>query len=90
MNCVATKAEIRIHLATADWIPEKIRTKLIEQMHNLTTKEGHILIKSDKTRSQQMNLADALDKLRSTIHQAAESLVEKKSSPASLEKHRKL
>nr|CAG4650643.1 EOG090X0JCO [Sida crystallina] len=90
VNCVDTKAEVRFHLATADWIPEKIRSKLSEQLKNLVTKEGFIVIKSDRTRSQQLNLSDALDKLRNMIHQAGESLVTKQPSPATLEKHRRL
>ena len=85
-----TKAEIRFHLSSADWIPEAIRLKLAEQLRNSTTKEGHVVVKSDKTRSQQLNLADALDKLRNMIHQAAESLVAPQPTPESLEKHRRL
>jgi peptidyl-tRNA hydrolase ICT1 len=90
VNCVNTKAEIRFHLSSADWIPEAIRLKLAEQLRNSTTKEGHVVVKSDKTRSQQLNLADALDKLRNMIHQAAESLVAPQPTSESLEKHRRL
>ena len=90
VNCVNTKAEIRFHLSSADWIPEAIRLKLAEQLRNSTTKEGDVVVKSDKTRSQQLNLADALDKLRNMIYHAAESLVVPQSTPESLEKHRRL
>jgi len=90
VNCVDTKAEIRFQLANAGWIPEPIRAKLQEQMRNLTTKDGYIIVKSDKTRSQQLNLADAMEKLRNMIHKAADSLIVAQPSPASLEKHRRL
>lgn len=39
----------------------------IFQLQNKITKEGYYVIKSDLTRSQQMNLADALEKLRTLI-----------------------
>jgi peptidyl-tRNA hydrolase ICT1 len=36
------------------------------------TKEGFLVIRSDKTRLQQLNLADALEHLRTLIRAAAE------------------
>jgi len=90
VNCVSTKAEIRFQVASANWIPEHIRSKLIEKMKNQITKEGYLVMKSDRTRSQQLNLADALDKVRNLIFDVAESLVVHEASPASLEKHRRL
>ena len=90
VNCVSTKAEIRFQIASADWIPDQIRSKLTEQMKNQITKEGYFITKSDRTRSQQLNLADAIDKLRNLIFSAAESLVVRESSPESVEKHRRL
>ena len=90
VNCVSTKAEIRFQISTADWIPEPIRCKLAEKMKNQITKEGYLVTKSDRTRSQQLNLADAMDKLRDLIFSAAESLVVRESSPESIERHRRL
>nr|CAG4643636.1 EOG090X0JCO [Ilyocryptus agilis] len=71
INCVSTKAEIRFHLASADWIPETIRTKFAETVKNQVNKDGVLVIKSERTRSQHLNLADALDKLRDMIRAAA-------------------
>lgn len=67
VNTVNTKVDIRFKLAEAQWIPEKTREKLIKVLANKITKEGYYFIKSDLTRSQQMNLADALEKLRTLI-----------------------
>lgn len=39
------------------------------QIQNKITKEGYYVVKSDLTRSQQMNLADALEKLRNLIRE---------------------
>ncbi|XP_011185756.2 peptidyl-tRNA hydrolase ICT1, mitochondrial [Zeugodacus cucurbitae] len=69
VNCVNTKVDLRFKLASADWIPEKTRQKLLEALQNKLTKDGYFVIKSDLTRSQQMNLADALEKLRNIIRE---------------------
>uniref|UniRef100_A0A6P4FM77 Large ribosomal subunit protein mL62 n=1 Tax=Drosophila rhopaloa TaxID=1041015 RepID=A0A6P4FM77_DRORH len=67
VNTVNTKVDVRFKVAQADWIPEQTRQKLLKVLANRITKEGYFYIKSDLTRSQQMNLADALEKLRSII-----------------------
>nr|CAG4637513.1 EOG090X0JCO [Ceriodaphnia reticulata]SVE73318.1 EOG090X0JCO [Ceriodaphnia reticulata] len=89
VNCVSTKAEIRFHLATADWIPEQVRAKLAEKLKNQLSKDGYFIIKSDRTRSQHLNLADGLDKLRNIIYTVAQSLVVPEVSPETLERLRK-
>ncbi|XP_017464182.1 PREDICTED: peptidyl-tRNA hydrolase ICT1, mitochondrial [Rhagoletis zephyria] len=69
VNCVNTKVDLRFKLVNAEWIPEKTRQKLVEGLQNKLTKDGYFVIKSDLTRSQQMNLADALEKLRNLIRE---------------------
>lgn len=90
VNCVSTKAEIRFHLSSAEWIPEAIRAKLAEQVKNQLTKEGYFIIKSERTRSQQLNLADALDKLRDMIQSTAQSMATPQVSLETLERRRRL
>lgn len=90
MNSVSTKAEIRFHLASAEWISKPIREKLAEQMRNYISKEGYLIVKSDRTRSQHLNLADSLDKLRNIIYSAAQSLVVPEVAPETVERHRRL
>lgn len=51
-------------------------------------KEGYFIIKSSVTRSQQMNLADALEKLRNLIRDL-EKPVKAELSPETLEKIRR-
>lgn len=67
VNTSNTKVDVRFKLSEAQWIPEKTREKLLKSLANKLNKEGYYFIKSDLTRSQQMNLADALEKLRSLI-----------------------
>ncbi|TMW53208.1 hypothetical protein DOY81_001751 [Sarcophaga bullata] len=69
VNTVNTKVDVRFKLAEADWIPEKTRQKLLNGLQNKITKDGYYVIKSDVTRSQQMNLADAMEKLRTLIRE---------------------
>nr|SVE74573.1 EOG090X0JCO [Daphnia barbata] len=90
VNCVSTKAEIRFHLGSADWIPEPIRIKLAEKLKNQISKEGYFIVKSERTRSQQLNVADSLDKLRNLIHSIAQSLVVPEVSPETLDRQRRL
>ncbi|XP_042906771.1 large ribosomal subunit protein mL62 isoform X2 [Parasteatoda tepidariorum] len=65
-----TKVEVRFHVATASWIPEIAREKLLKLHHNNITKDGFMVLKSDKTRMQTLNLADCMDKLRCYIREA--------------------
>ncbi|XP_017854318.2 peptidyl-tRNA hydrolase ICT1, mitochondrial [Drosophila busckii] len=67
VNTVNTKVDVRFKLAEAEWIPQQTREKLLKALANKVTKEGYYFIKSDLTRSQQLNLADALEKLRTVI-----------------------
>lgn len=57
------------------------------QYKNKLSKEGYLIIKSELTRSQQLNLADALRKLRETIWEAIKPPPE--TSPETLELKRK-
>nr|CAG4646723.1 EOG090X0JCO [Macrothrix elegans] len=90
VNCVSTKAEVRFHLSTADWIPEPIRIKLQENLRNQLTRDGYFVMKSDKTRSQHLNLADAINKLRDLIRSTEMGLVTPQVSPENEDRQRRL
>jgi len=87
VNKVNTKVDLRFHVASAEWLSQDIRDRILEQHKTKITKEGFLVIRSDKTRFQQLNLADALEHLRTLIR----SLVEPPNevSPESEEKLRK-
>ncbi|VVD01286.1 peptidyl-tRNA hydrolase ICT1, mitochondrial [Leptidea sinapis] len=86
VNKVHTKVDLRFKVSEADWIPQEIREKILEMHGNKLTKEGYIVFRSDTTRSQQLNLADCLQKLRTLIRNAAVS--ERKPSPETEERIR--
>ncbi|XP_060863470.1 large ribosomal subunit protein mL62 [Metopolophium dirhodum] len=87
VNKVNTKVDLRFKVESAQWLNEEIRQKLIDINQNKLTKEGYLVIRSEKTRSQQLNLADAIERLRSLVWKAAEP--EPKQSEESIEKIRR-
>ncbi|XP_075231353.1 large ribosomal subunit protein mL62 [Lycorma delicatula] len=72
VNMVNTKVDLRFHIDSADWLHESTRAKLKEKEKMKVSKEGFLIIRSEKTRSQQLNLADALEKLRCLIRHVEE------------------
>ncbi|XP_028989242.1 peptidyl-tRNA hydrolase ICT1, mitochondrial [Betta splendens] len=72
VNKVNTKAEVRFHVHTADWIPEDIRQKIFEKNKNRINKAGELLVTSELSRSQQRNLTDCIEKIAAIIADAGE------------------
>ncbi|XP_076458371.1 large ribosomal subunit protein mL62-like [Babylonia areolata] len=71
VNKVNTKVEMRFHVASASWLAEDIKSRLIEMENSRITKEGFLILKSDRTRKQILNQADVMDKLRTMVFRAA-------------------
>ncbi|CAL7935986.1 unnamed protein product [Xylocopa violacea] len=76
VNCTNSKVDVRFHLQSATWLEEDVKNKLLEKHKNRLTKEGYLVIKSEVTRSQHLNLAHALQKLREMIWDAVKPLSE--------------
>uniref|UniRef100_A0A8D8Y3W9 Large ribosomal subunit protein mL62 n=1 Tax=Cacopsylla melanoneura TaxID=428564 RepID=A0A8D8Y3W9_9HEMI len=76
VNTVNTKVDLRFKVTTANWLSEDIKMQLIEMNKNRLNKDGYLIIKSDRTRSQQLNLADAMTTLRNMVWKAAKPLPE--------------
>ncbi|KAM9817193.1 large ribosomal subunit protein mL62 [Neosynchiropus ocellatus] len=72
VNKVNTKAEVRFHVLTADWIPEDVRQKITEKNKNIINKAGELLVTSERSRSQHRNLADCVEKIAAIIAEASE------------------
>lgn len=68
VNTVNTKVDVRFHVATAKWLSEAVKAKILNKHKNDVNKDGFLIVRSDKTRTQMLNLADCLDKLRTLIH----------------------
>ncbi|CAG2109830.1 unnamed protein product [Medioppia subpectinata] len=65
-----TSTQTKCHLPSADWLPLETRERIKELHKNTINKDGHWIIRSDKTRAQLMNLADCMDKMRCYITEA--------------------
>ncbi|KAK2509697.1 hypothetical protein MC885_004519 [Smutsia gigantea] len=67
---VNSKAEVRFHLATADWIAEPVRQKIAIMHKNKINRSGELILTSECSRYQFRNLADCLQKIRDMIAEA--------------------
>lgn len=64
VNKVSSRVELRFDLEGTKALDAGAKHRLRNLARNMLDAEGHILIKSDKTRDQGRNLADAREKLR--------------------------
>ncbi|XP_014238058.1 peptidyl-tRNA hydrolase ICT1, mitochondrial [Trichogramma pretiosum] len=64
---VNTKVDLRFNVKSATWIDDELKEKILEKYKNRINKDGYLVIKSELTRSQQLNVADAMQKLRQMI-----------------------
>ena len=62
--------QFRFHLDSAEWLNKEEKTIVREKLRNIITKDGWLLVKSEKTRSRSMNETDAIDKLTNIVNEA--------------------
>ncbi|XP_050535270.1 peptidyl-tRNA hydrolase ICT1, mitochondrial [Daktulosphaira vitifoliae] len=74
VNKLNSKVDLRFKVESANWLSDSMRHRIITINKTKLTKEGYLIIRSEKTRSQQLNLADAMDRLRSLIWKAIEPI----------------
>jgi len=67
VNRIDTKVDLRFHVQSATWISALVKQRLVDNYKNQINKDGYFVIKSDLTRYQHLNLADALEKVRNII-----------------------
>jgi len=70
VNKVASKVELSFDFENTVALPEPARARLREIAKNSLDAEGRVFIKSEKTRDQIKNLADAREKLKEMILKA--------------------
>ncbi|XP_036428853.1 peptidyl-tRNA hydrolase ICT1, mitochondrial [Colossoma macropomum] len=71
VNKVSTKAEVRFHVQTAEWIPEEVRNEIILKNKTRINKAGELIVTSEVSRSQQRNLENCLQKISEIITEAS-------------------
>ncbi|XP_014252238.1 peptidyl-tRNA hydrolase ICT1, mitochondrial [Cimex lectularius] len=70
VNTVNTKVDVRFHVESAEWLSDDVKKRILENLKNKINKDGYLVVRSDKTRSQIYNQADAMMILRRLIHSA--------------------
>ncbi|XP_061248870.1 large ribosomal subunit protein mL62 isoform X2 [Bos javanicus] len=88
VNKVNSKAEVRFHLASADWIAEPVRQKMALTHKNKINRAGELILTSEYSRYQFRNLADCLQKIRDMIAEASQPATEPSKEDAALQKLR--
>ncbi|NXQ32982.1 ICT1 hydrolase, partial [Alaudala cheleensis] len=92
VNKVNSKAEVRFHLASADWIPEAVRQKMALMHRNKINQAGELIVTSQESRYQMRNLAICLEKIRTMVTEAIEKpkVVSKETTQKLLERVEKM
>ncbi|XP_015988054.2 peptidyl-tRNA hydrolase ICT1, mitochondrial [Rousettus aegyptiacus] len=88
VNKVNSKAEVRFHLASADWIAEPVRQKMAVTHKNKINRSGELILTSECSRYQLRNLADCLQKIRDMIAEASQPAREPSKEDAVLQRIR--
>ncbi len=70
VNKVSSAVQLRFDVRTSPSLPAPVRTRLQRLARTRLTKEGVIVIKADRFRSQERNRQDALDRLAALIGKA--------------------
>jgi ribosome-associated protein len=71
VNKVSTAVELRLDTNTLD-LPDDMRARLAVAAGRQLTEAGWLIVTSQKTRSQERNRADALEKLVALLREAAQ------------------
>ena len=67
MNKLNTKAELRLNMNEAEWIPEDVKERLEVSESGRMNKDGEMIIRCDEKRSQKQNVDICFVKLREII-----------------------
>ena len=65
-----TAVDLRFHVQSASWLSAETKAKISEQLGDELSREGWLVVRSDRTASRTLNMADALEKLRANIRAA--------------------
>jgi len=91
VNKVNTKAVMHWDISQNDSLPDDVRERFVKHYKNRITNEGHLVISSQRTREQQKNIDDCLDRLRRMLsHAARRPKPRKKTKPSRAARERRL
>lgn len=72
VNKVATAVELRFDLRRSPSLPPAVRSRLARLAGRRLTREGVLVIRAERFRTQEQNRADARERLTALVRQAAE------------------
>ena len=91
VNKVSTAVQLRFQAAASKSLPEDVRSRLIRLAGKKMTRSGTLVITAGRFRSQEMNRADAIERLTRLIRQASLTpRLRKKSKPTAASVERRL
>jgi|EP00624_Nannochloropsis_granulata_P002240 peptidyl-tRNA hydrolase ICT1 len=71
VNKLNTRVELRFHVESAEWIPQGMRGRFLEQQRHRVNKAGELVLSSQEHRTQLKNREDCLAKLEEALARAA-------------------
>jgi len=89
VNTSNTKVEVRFDVEQANWIPIWIRKQFVLDQKHRINKRQEFVITSEKTRSQHLNQADCLERIRHYIRLAEATATPKEVDPEEEELRKK-
>jgi ribosome-associated protein len=72
VNKVATAVQLRFDVGTSTSLPDDVKERLIRIAGRKVTKDGELIIKASRFRTQEQNRKDALERLIDLIRKATE------------------
>ncbi len=93
VNTTNTKVVLRLDVGDGahSWLPERVRQRLLVQQRSHVSKRLELIISADESRSQERNLAAALQRLQTMVDQAVvEPYVRKVTEPPAHVKRERL
>lgn len=91
VNKVASAVQLRFNVITSPSLPENVRTRLLSLAGKRITRQGELIIKATRYRTQERNKQDALERLQELIGRAAViPKKRKKTKPTFASKQRRL
>ncbi|XP_039256099.2 large ribosomal subunit protein mL62-like [Styela clava] len=85
VNKVNSKAEVRFHVSSADWIPDDLKPKILEKYKKRITSTGELIVFSDESRYQSVNVKNCLDQIKGVLFE-----LQKPPDPKKILEHEKL
>jgi len=89
VNTSNTKVEVRFNLDEAVWIPLWIKKQFMEDQKPRINKKNEFVITSESTRTQLLNQADCMDRIRHYIREAEVKATPKEVDPEEVERMKK-